>query len=81
MGNTDHEGVIRNNDYKRHTINISANRKFSDLISLKLKGKYSRVSANRIQQNSNTAGLLLGFYRNISDFKEFLAGKLDKGPI
>jgi len=68
LGNTDHEGVIRNNDYKRHTINISANRKFSDLISLKLKGKYSRVSANRIQQNSNTAGLLLGFYRNISDF-------------
>ena len=68
LGNTDHEGVVRNNDYKRHTVNISANRKFNDFISLKLKGKYSRVSANRIQQNSNTAGLLLGFYRNISDF-------------
>ncbi len=68
LGNTDHEGVVRNNDYKRHTVNLSASRKFSDFISLKLKGKYSRVSANRIQQNSNTAGLLLGFYRNISDF-------------
>ncbi len=68
LGNTDHEGVVRNNDYKRHTVNISANKKFSDYISLKLKGKYSRVSANRIQQNSNTAGLLLGFYRNIADF-------------
>jgi TonB-linked SusC/RagA family outer membrane protein len=68
LGNTDHEGVIRNNDYKRHTVNFSASRKFSDLISLKLKGKYSRVSANRVQQNSNTAGLLLGFYRNIGDF-------------
>lgn len=68
LGNTDHEGVVRNNDYKRHTVNISANKKFNDYISLKLKGKYSRVSANRIQQNSNTAGLLLGFYRNISDF-------------
>ena len=68
LGNTDHEGVIRNNDYKRHTVNISANRTFNDFVSLKLKGKYSRVSANRIQQNSNVAGLLLGLYRNISDF-------------
>ncbi|MEN8125688.1 MAG: SusC/RagA family TonB-linked outer membrane protein [Bacteroidota bacterium] len=68
LGNTDHQGVIRNNDYKRHTVNISANRKFNDYINLKIKGKYSRVSANRIQQNSNTAGLLLGYYRNISDF-------------
>ncbi len=68
LGNTDHQGVIRNNNYKRHTLNINASRKFSDLIHLKIQGKYSRVSANRIQQNSNTAGLLLGYYRNISDF-------------
>ena len=68
LGNTDHEGVIRNNDYTRHTINISTSRKFSDFIHLKLKGKYSRVSANRIQQNSNTAGLLLGLYRTPADF-------------
>ncbi len=68
LGNTDHEGVIRNNDYKRHTVNISATRKFNDFISLKLKGKYSRVGANRIQQNSNLAGLLLGFYRTAPDF-------------
>ncbi|MGM5470948.1 SusC/RagA family TonB-linked outer membrane protein [Flavobacteriaceae bacterium LMO-SS05] len=68
LGNTDHDGVIRNNDYKRHTVNISATRKFNDFISLKLKGKYSRVGANRIQQNSNLAGLLLGFYRTPPDF-------------
>ena len=68
LGNTDHEGVIRNNDYKRHTVNISATRKFNDYISLKLKGKYSRIGANRIQQNSNLAGLLLGFYRTPPDF-------------
>ncbi|QTD37878.1 SusC/RagA family TonB-linked outer membrane protein [Polaribacter batillariae] len=68
LGNTDHKGVIRNNDYKRHTINISSNRKFNDFIHLKLKGKYARVSANRIQQNSNTAGLLLGLYRTPADF-------------
>ncbi|WP_025663171.1 SusC/RagA family TonB-linked outer membrane protein [Aquimarina megaterium] len=68
LGNTDQEGVIRNNDYKRHTVNISALNKFNDWVRLKIKGKYSRISANRVQQNSNTAGLLLGFYRNISDF-------------
>jgi len=68
LGNTNQEGVIRNNDYQRHTVNLSAYRKFNDFISLKVKGKYSRVNANRIQQNSNTAGFLLGFYRNISDF-------------
>lgn len=68
LGNTDHQGVIRNNDYTRHTINISASRKFNDFISLKVKGKYSRISANRIQQNSNVAGLLLGLYRTPADF-------------
>jgi TonB-linked SusC/RagA family outer membrane protein len=68
LGNTDHEGVIRNNDYRRHTVNISSTRKFNDFIQLKLKGKYSRISANRIQQNSNTAGLLLGLYRTPADF-------------
>ncbi|WP_420399243.1 SusC/RagA family TonB-linked outer membrane protein [Flagellimonas sp.] len=68
LGNTDQEGIIRNNDYRRHTVNLSASHRFNEYINLKLKGKYSRISANRIQQNSNTAGLLLGFYRNISDF-------------
>lgn len=68
LGNTDHRGVIKNNNYKRHTLNISATRKFSDFIHLKVKGKYSRVSANRIQQNSNVAGLLLGLYRTPADF-------------
>nr|WP_299385172.1 SusC/RagA family TonB-linked outer membrane protein [Allomuricauda sp.] len=68
LGNTDQDGVIRNNDYKRHTVNISASRKFNDYLSLKLKGKYSRISANRIQQNSNVAGILLGLYRTPADF-------------
>ncbi len=68
LGNTDHEGVIKNNDYKRHTVNISATRNFNDYVRLKLKGKYSRVSANRIQQNSNVAGVLLGLYRTPADF-------------
>ncbi len=68
LGNTDQEGVIKNNDYKRHTVNISASRKFNDYVRLKLKGKYSRISANRIQQNSNVAGILLGLYRTPSDF-------------
>lgn len=68
LGNTNHQGIIRNNDYKRHTINLSASRKFNDYINLKFKGKYSNVSSNRIQQNSNTAGLLLGYYRTPPDF-------------
>ena len=68
LGNTDHKGIIRNNDYTRYTTSLSASRKFNDFVSLKMKGKYARVEANRIQQNSNTAGLLLGYYRNISDF-------------
>ncbi|MEM9142858.1 MAG: SusC/RagA family TonB-linked outer membrane protein [Bacteroidota bacterium] len=68
LGNTDQDGVIRNNDYKRHTVNISASRKFNDYLSLKVKGKYARISANRIQQNSNVAGILLGLYRTPADF-------------
>ncbi len=68
LGNTDHKGVIKNNDYNRKTFNISATRKFNDYIKLNVRGKYSRITANRIQQNSNVAGLLLGYYRTPADF-------------
>ncbi len=68
LGTTNHKGVILNNDYDRYTVNLTASRKFSDFVELSIRGKYARIDANRIQQNSNTAGLLLGLYRNPADF-------------
>lgn len=68
MGLTDHKGVIVNNNYKRYTANISASSKINQYMNMNVRAKYSRVDANRIQQNSNTAGLLLGLYRTPADF-------------
>lgn len=68
IGWLDQEGIIRNNTYQRFTANLNATRKFNDYVKLNIKGKYSNVNANRIQQNSNVAGLLLGLYRTPVDF-------------
>ena len=64
LGALNHDGIIKNNSYERYTLNLNATRRFNKYFKLSAKAKYSRVQANRIQQNSNTAGLMLSFYRN-----------------
>ena len=68
LGNTNQEGIIRNNNYNRYTLSINGVTKLNDMFKLNVKAKYSKVDANRVQQNSNTAGLLLGYYRTPADF-------------
>ncbi|WP_411029780.1 SusC/RagA family TonB-linked outer membrane protein [Spongiimicrobium sp. 3-5] len=68
LGNTDQNGVVRNNDYSRHSVSLNASKKFNDFIKVGFRGKFSRVKANRVEQNSNTAGLLLGLNRTPAGF-------------
>ena len=68
LGRLDQEGIIRKSDYDR--TNLRLNNKFilTDWLSVTSKAGYTNSSSNRIQQNSNTAGLLLGLLRTPPDF-------------
>ena len=74
LGNTNQQGVIRNSDYERTSIDFSSESKVGEKTSFKSKFSYSSVNSNRIQTGSNLAGLYLGLYRSPSDFdnREFI---------
>lgn len=68
VGRLDQEGIIRASDYDR--TNLRLNNKFylADWLTITSKAGYTNSFSNRIQQSSNTAGLLLGLLRTPPDF-------------
>ena len=68
LGRLDQEGIIKNSDYNR--TNIRLNNKFflTDWLNISSKASFTNSNSNRIQQSSNTAGLLLGLLRTPPDF-------------
>jgi len=62
------EGVIPNNTYDRQTIKLASS--LQPTANFKLSGSinYTRSDYQRIQQGSNTSGLLLGLYRTPASF-------------
>ena len=70
LGNTDHDGIIRNSTYKRTSVDFTSESKIGEKTSFKTKFGYSSVSSNRIQTGSNLSGLYLGLYRTPADFDQ-----------
>lgn len=68
LGYLKQAGIIKNSDYQRATVRFNNQTYFSDKISLTTKANYIYTDGNRIQQNSNTAGLYLGLLRTPPDF-------------
>ncbi len=68
LGNTNQQGIIRNSDYERTSIDFTSESKIGDKTSFKTKFGYSSVNSNRIQTGSNLSGLYLGLYRSPADF-------------
>jgi TonB-linked SusC/RagA family outer membrane protein len=68
IGNTNQEGVVKNSDYERTSIDFSSESKIGEKTSFKSKFGYSSITSNRVQQGSNLAGLFLGLYRSPADF-------------
>ena len=62
------EGIVPNEKYDRRTFNLGATLKASEKLSFESSLNYSRSDFNRIQQGSNTSGLLLGLYRTPASF-------------
>ncbi|MEO0895920.1 MAG: SusC/RagA family TonB-linked outer membrane protein [Bacteroidota bacterium] len=70
LGRVDQEGIIRESDYDR--TNFRLNNKFfaTDWLTIESRASFANIQSNRVQQSSNTAGLLLGLLRTPADFDQ-----------
>lgn len=62
------EGIIPKNTYDRNTFGLSGSLQLTDKISITASANYIKSNARRIQQGSNTSGLLLGLLRTPPSF-------------
>ena len=62
------EGIVPNEEYNRKTFNLSSSIKASDKLNFTTTMNFIRSDYDRIQQGSNTSGLLLGMYRTPISF-------------
>lgn len=64
----DGEGIIPNEEYDRKTVSLATSLQATDALSFEVTANYTRSDHVRVQQGSNTSGLLLGMYRTPSTF-------------
>jgi len=62
------DGIIRNSTLDRDNFRLNSYFNLSSWMSIKSNASYVTSESNRIQQSSNTAGLLLGLLRTSPDF-------------
>ena len=70
LGNVKQKGIIRESTYDRTSLRFNSNSKINDWITLSNKMYYAYTDSNRIQQSSNTAGVMLGLLRTPPDFDQ-----------
>ena len=68
FGRLDQNGIIRNSNYHRTNLRLNTNFNLAKWLHVSTKTGYINSFSNRIQQSSNTAGLMLGLLRNPPDF-------------
>jgi len=68
LGRLDQDGIVKNSQYDRTNVRFNNKKFLTDWLTLTTKSSYTLTGSNRIQQNSNTAGLMLGFLRTPPDF-------------
>jgi TonB-linked SusC/RagA family outer membrane protein len=62
------KGVVPNNTFRRNTFKISGDTKLGEKVKLSGTANYMITGGNRIQQGSNTSGVMLGLLRTPSTF-------------
>lgn len=68
VANQQSEGVVPNNTFDRTTFKLSATNKFTDKFSAGADITYANSKGDRIQQGSNTSGVMLGLLRTPPTF-------------
>jgi TonB-linked SusC/RagA family outer membrane protein len=62
-GSLGQNGIIPNNDFHRYTFRASGDLKLSDKFSIGSSANYIKSGGTRIEQGSNTSGVMLGLLR------------------
>lgn len=70
LANITQEGIIREASYDRTNLRLNYSAKLNDWLSFSNKSAYVYTDSNRIQQSSNTAGVMLGLLRTPPDFDQ-----------
>ncbi|MEE3035451.1 MAG: SusC/RagA family TonB-linked outer membrane protein [Bacteroidota bacterium] len=70
LANIAQEGIIRNSTYDRTNLRFNYTAELTDWLTLSNKMAYTHTDSNRIQQSSNTAGIMLGLLRTPPDFDQ-----------
>ena len=83
LGRLDQEGIIRESDYQRTNLRINNQFFLTDWLTVTSKAGYTNSNSNRIQQSSNTAGLLLGLLRTPPDFdnRDYIGTYIDEDGV
>ena len=68
LGRLDQEGIVKNSNYERTNVRFNNKTFLTDWLTLSTKSSYTLTGSNRIQQNSNVSGLMLGLLRTPPDF-------------
>ncbi|MEM6803112.1 MAG: SusC/RagA family TonB-linked outer membrane protein [Bacteroidota bacterium] len=79
LGRLDQEGIIKNSNYDRNNVRFNNKLFLTDWLTMTTKSSYTQSTSNRIQQSSNTAGLMLGLLRTSPDFdgRDYLGTYID----
>ncbi len=80
LGRLDQDGIIKNSDYERTNIRLNNQFILTDWLTLSTRAAFTTTSSNRIQQSSNTAGLMLGLLRTAPDFdnRDYIGTHIDE---
>jgi len=70
LANISQDGIIREASYDRTNLRLNYSAKLNDWLSFSNKSAYVYTDSNRIQQSSNTAGVMLGLLRTPPDFDQ-----------
>ena len=68
LSNIAQEGIVVGSSYDRTNLRFNYKARLNDAVSLSNKMSYTYSRTNRIQQSSNTAGIILGLLRTPPDF-------------
>lgn len=70
LSRLDQDGIIRESEYDRTSVRLNNRSFLTEWLTLESKASFTNTFSNRIQQSSNTAGLLLGLLRTPPDFDQ-----------
>jgi len=68
IANTSSTGIVPNNTFNRTNVTLSAESKLSDRFTTDARIAYTNSGGDRIQQGSNTSGVMLALMRMPADF-------------